>query len=68
MGNKMNSNCSNILKLKNKALPLVVKITHIYNYCIYLKIAQKYIFKHFLNCNNITATLIPVDCKFTAIL
>ena len=49
-------------------LSLVVKIPDIYNYCIYFKIAQKYIFKHFLNCNNMIATIIAVDCDFTAIL
>ena len=65
MGNN-NSSCLNISKLKNITLSLAVKISDIYNYCIYIckdickdstkvyivyiyvKIAQKYIFKHFL--------------------
>ena len=67
MENKMNSNCLDILKVKNTALPLIDKILHIYNYCIYLKIAQKYIFQHFLYCSNKAATIILVDCEFTAI-
>ena len=64
----MNGNSLNTLKLKNTTLPLVVKILHFYNYRIYLKIAQKYIFEHFFNCTNMTATIIPIDCEFTAIL